>query len=218
MKSQTPAFARLANTSIREFRGRVAKVGLDPANPQGSPQVSFNFVGDSRDLDRLVASVRFMSRLLACEALAACIDTPSPSRYSGFAKALGRYSLRNFLLTAPTALLLDAVPAIRQPFFRQFVAGGATLQDLLRSDSAIADYVRAGAFGQWHACGTCRMGSAEDSLSVVDPLSARVHGVGGLRVVDASVMPTAPRANLNIPVVMLAERFASTMDAPTQVA
>lgn len=38
--------------------------------------------------------------------------------------------------------------------------------------------------------------------------TARVHGIEGLRIVDASIMPTAPRANINIPTIMLAERMA----------
>ena len=191
-------------------------VRLDRNHPQRSPEVSFDFTGDQRDLDRLVGAVRLMARVWACEALAACVESPSPSRYSGFAKALGHYSLRNYLLTAPAAFLLDQLPFARRPFFRRFVAGGTSLDDLLRGDQSIADYVRSGAFGQWHACGTCRMGPAGDPLAVVDPETGRVHGVAGLRVVDASVMPTVPRANLNLPVIMLAERFGDAIRAGTK--
>jgi 5-(hydroxymethyl)furfural/furfural oxidase len=68
--------------------------------------------------------------------------------------------------------------------------------------------VRARAVGQWHPCGTCKMGLPEDRYAVVDPRSGQVYGTQGLRVVDASVMPTAPRANLNAPVMMVAERMS----------
>ncbi|MFR0357628.1 GMC oxidoreductase [Streptomyces sediminimaris] len=54
-----------------------------------------------------------------------------------------------------------------------------------------------------HSSGTCRMGT--DAMSVVD-LELRVHGVGGLRVVDASVMPRLPAANSNATVLAVAER------------
>ena len=57
-----------------------------------------------------------------------------------------------------------------------------------------------------HACGTCAMGTVVDS-------QARVLGVDGLRVVDASIMPTIPAANTNLPVMMLAERIAAMMSA-----
>jgi choline dehydrogenase len=58
----------------------------------------------------------------------------------------------------------------------------------------------------YHPCGTCRMG--KDELSVVDP-QLRVHGIQGLRVADASVMPSITRGNTQTPTVMIAERLAS---------
>jgi len=63
----------------------------------------------------------------------------------------------------------------------------------------------------WHPCGTCRMGAADDPDAVVDPRQARVRGVERLRVIDASVMPAVPRANTNIPTIMLAEKFAAAI-------
>lgn len=64
----------------------------------------------------------------------------------------------------------------------------------------------------WHYCGTAKIGPVSDPLSVVDP-SLRVYGTRGLRVVDASVMPTIPRGNINIPVVMIAEKAADMIKA-----
>ena len=57
-----------------------------------------------------------------------------------------------------------------------------------------------------HASGTCAMGSVVDN-------EGRVLGVDGLRVVDASIMPTIPAANTNLPTIMLAERIAAMMTA-----
>jgi len=73
------------------------------------------------------------------------------------------------------------------------------------SDAEIDAWVRAFAESGYHPAGTCRMGS--DADAVVDP-ACRVRGVMGLRVVDASIMPSIVSGNLNAPVIMMAEKAA----------
>ncbi|MEM0976862.1 MAG: GMC family oxidoreductase N-terminal domain-containing protein [Pseudomonadota bacterium] len=73
------------------------------------------------------------------------------------------------------------------------------------SDSDWEAYIRARAETIYHPVGTCKMGV--DADAVVDP-SLKVRGVTGLRVVDASVMPTIPSGNTNAPTIMIAERAA----------
>jgi choline dehydrogenase len=71
----------------------------------------------------------------------------------------------------------------------------------------LEEAVRANADVYFHPVGTCRMGAADDPLAVVDA-RGRVHGLDGLWVVDASIMPTVPGAGTNLPTIMLAERCA----------
>ena len=73
------------------------------------------------------------------------------------------------------------------------------------SDEQLLGHIRQWAQTLYHPVGTCAMGSGE--TAVVDP-QLRVHGIEGLRVVDASVMPTVPRGNTNAPTIMIAEKAA----------
>jgi choline dehydrogenase len=75
----------------------------------------------------------------------------------------------------------------------------------IQSDADIDAYIRASAEADYHSVGTARMGI--DPLAVVDA-QLRVHGLEGLRIVDASVMPTLPGGNTAIPVAMIAEKAA----------
>lgn len=78
----------------------------------------------------------------------------------------------------------------------------------VQSDDEIRDFIRAKAETIYHPIGTCKMGdSAHDPLAVVDA-RLRVHGVDGLRVVDASIMPLLVGGNTNAPTVMIAEKAA----------
>jgi choline dehydrogenase len=74
-----------------------------------------------------------------------------------------------------------------------------------RSDADWVDYLRATAALNWHPTSTCRMGAGP--MDVVDA-TLGVHGVAGLSVADASIMPTVPSGNTNAPVIALAEKAA----------
>jgi len=87
------------------------------------------------------------------------------------------------------------------PFRGEELAPGADV----RSDGELDAYLRATASSDIHAVGTCRMG--RDAMAVVDP-QLRVHGIAGLRVVDASIMPRVPGGNTNVPTMMIAEKAA----------
>ena len=72
-----------------------------------------------------------------------------------------------------------------------------------QSDDELNEYIRSNAETAYHPCGTCKMGV--DEMAVVDE-NLKVKGIQNLRVVDASVMPEIPSANLNAPTLMIAEK------------
>jgi choline dehydrogenase len=91
-----------------------------------------------------------------------------------------------------------------QPALQPYCAEPFTTPDG-DTDEALRAHVARTTFAIYHPVGTCRMG--EDADAVVDA-QLRVNGVEGLRVIDASVMPTVPRGNTNAPTIALAERAA----------
>jgi choline dehydrogenase len=115
---------------------------------------------------------------------------------------------------------VEAIHAARriltQPAFEAYNAGELSPGDAVQSDGEILDWVARDAETALHPSCTCRMGI--DELSVVDPTSLRVHGLEGLRVVDASVMPYVTNGNIYAPVMMVAEKSADLILGNTPLA
>ncbi len=95
---------------------------------------------------------------------------------------------------------------LSQPAFGPFSGGELSPGSAITSDEAILEWVARDAETALHPSCTCKMGT--DEMSVVDPTTMRVHGLEGLRVVDASVMPYVTNANIFAPVMMVAEKAA----------
>ncbi|MFD5626911.1 GMC family oxidoreductase [Streptomyces sp. NPDC127072] len=85
------------------------------------------------------------------------------------------------------------------------------LFDVLASDSDLDDHLLATVIDAQHGTSTCRMGASDAAETVVDA-ACRVLGVRGLRVVDASIFPSVPRANTNLATIMAAELMADRLD------
>jgi choline dehydrogenase len=105
---------------------------------------------------------------------------------------------------------------LSQPAFGPFSGGELSPGSSITSDDAILEWVARDAETALHPSCTCKMG--KDEMSVVDPTTMRVHGIEGLRVVDASVMPYVTNANIFSPVMMVAERAADLIMGATPLA
>jgi choline dehydrogenase len=95
---------------------------------------------------------------------------------------------------------------LNQPAFEPFNAGELSPGGAVETDKQILEWVASDAETALHPSCTCRMGV--DDMSVIDPDTMRVHGLDGLRVVDAAVMPYVTNGNIYAPVMMIAEKAA----------
>ncbi len=104
---------------------------------------------------------------------------------------------------------------LNQPAFDPFNGGELSPGAMVESDEQIRDWVARDGETALHPSCTCKMGI--DEMAVVDPTSMRVHGLDGIRVVDASVMPYVTNGNIYAPVMMVAEKAADLILGNTPV-
>jgi choline dehydrogenase len=146
--------------------------------------------------------------------IVACVARPD-SRGTIMARSpdpLAAAEIRPNYLSAPNdvRVLLAGIAFARRIFAAPPLARHSAAETMpgpeVRSEAAVTRFVHQAAINLHHLVGTCKMG--EDPMAVVDS-RLRVRGIGGLRVVDASVMPTVTTGNTNAPTIMIAEKGAA---------
>jgi 5-(hydroxymethyl)furfural/furfural oxidase len=201
--------ASIANFNATLFKPRArGRVTLQPNDPAAPPCVEFNFAGDELDLIRLMDGFRRIVELASYAPIRALATTVFPVRFTDRIRRLNQLNRANAIRSTLIAGVLDAVPGLSDVVFGQLTGRRVDLAALIADRAALAEHVRQNVAGTFHVCGTCRMGRADDRDAVVDP-RGRVRGLAGLRVADASIMPSVPRGNTNIPTIMLAEKIAA---------
>lgn len=130
---------------------------------------------------------------------------------SGDARAAPQI-LHNFLSTPEShRVAIDGLRISRgivaQPALARFAVEETMPGRQAQSDDDLLAFARENIMSAFHQSGTCKMGPASDAMAVVDA-ELRVHGIAGLRVIDASVMPVLPSGNTNVPTMMIAAKGA----------
>ncbi|MCY4406845.1 MAG: GMC family oxidoreductase N-terminal domain-containing protein, partial [Rhodospirillaceae bacterium] len=184
-------------------------VRLHSPSPHVEPRVDLNMLSDERDLVRLVDGFRRLHAIMESGAVRDQVTMWFLAGYSDAVRRLMVPSAGTWLKTAAARTLLDLGGPGRM-LLRRKLTGGRDVHRLVKDESALTDWIRSAVWPGWHVCGTCRMGPDADALAVLDG-ECRVRGVPGLRVVDASVMPTIPRANTNLTTIAIAEKIADEM-------
>ncbi|SCW89032.1 Choline dehydrogenase [Rhizobium mongolense subsp. loessense] len=116
-----------------------------------------------------------------------------------------RYFSDPYDLDAITDGTMAAIDIMERPAISRYLTARQTPSPMIRARDEIKDFCRKNAHAALHPSGTCRMG--EDEMAVVDP-RLRVRGIEGLRVADASIMPTLISGNPNAVCIMIGERAA----------
>ena len=198
--------ANLAPSLLKPMaRGRVSLVSADP---MAHPLVEFNFTGHDLDLQRFMQGFRRCIEILAHEAVRDMTRLTFPVKFSDRLRQLNRITPENRIKSTAIAALIDLAPPLAGAIFSTLADRRVDLAALVKDDDALAEHIRHNVAGTFHPVGTCRMGAPNDPSAVTDP-AGRVRGIEGLRVIDASIMPTLPRGNTNIPTIMVAEKLAA---------
>lgn len=104
-----------------------------------------------------------------------------------------------------------------QPALRAYTGAELLPTDKAQTDAELDAFVREHAETAYHPSCTNKMGASHDNMAVVDGFG-RVHGLEGLRVIDASIMPQVVAGNLNAPTIMMAEKIADAIRGRTPLA
>lgn len=188
-------------------RGRLS---LRSPDPNEFPRVEVNAFGDERDLERLMQGMRFAHGLLEAPQVKKLTTYRFGGSFSERVSALNTFNRVNWVKSAIGELALDGPARLREYLMETMVCPGARLDELVADDHRLETWMRENVSGFFHPVGTCRMGAPDDNQAVVDP-QGRVRGVGGLRVADASVMPSIVRATTNLTAIMIGEKMAQSM-------
>ena len=187
-------------------RGRVSLTTREAA----PPRVEFNFTGHELDLQRFMQGFRRAVDVLAHDKVRAMSGVTFPVKFNDRLRRLNRINTKNKVQSTVISALIDLFPPLAGPIFSTLADRRVDLAQMVEDDAALAEHIRENVAGTFHPIGTCRMGAAGDRDAVTDT-TGRVRGFEGLRVIDASLMPTIPRGNTNIPTIMVAEKISAAM-------
>ena len=182
-------------------------VRLRTADAEVEPDVDFRLLSDPRDMTRMMAAFRLCAAVLAAPEMDGVRRMVFPVYLTDRLRRIARPGARNAVLLEILARYVDLTGAHGDAVLRGLAARDVDLETLLADDEALAAYLSQATTGVWHASGTARMGRRDDRMAVCGPDGA-VIGVEGLTVCDASLMPSIPCANLNLPIIMMAEKIS----------
>lgn len=182
-------------------------VTLKSPDWRDEPVVNLNLGGDERDLMRLVDGFERIYRVMEDPRVRNHVNTWFLAGYTEEARSLSVKKLSNYVKTGTAAMLFDYAPFFRETLLRRKFGTTERMHQMMQHRDLIVDWAKKAVWSGWHVSASCKMGGEDDPMAVLDP-HCRVRGVQGLRVVDASAMPSVIAANTNITTIAMAEKAA----------
>ncbi|MDF1607709.1 GMC family oxidoreductase N-terminal domain-containing protein [Hoeflea sp. YIM 152468] len=187
-------------------------VRLVDRDPSTGPFVNFRQLSDERDLKRLEDGMHRLFGIVSEPEMTDVVGEVFPATFSDRVRKLGAVSKLNWFLTLIAAGMMGSGSLARKLMIEKVIVPDVDVQGLRNSPNQLRSWIIDNTCGSWHASGTCRMGDRNDPNAVVDP-DGKVIGVEGLRVVDASIMPSVISGNTMLTTVMAGEKIADTIKA-----
>lgn len=188
-------------------RGKVSLAGSGEAL---TPSFEYNLLKDPSDLARLRDGFRFVHGIMSSEPVRPLFHEIFAANFSPRVLAINQVKWQNWAKTAALTAVLDCVGPLRGRILNALVSPGYSLEQLMRDDRMLDEWLLRHSAGYFHPVGTCKIGAESDPTAVVDS-HCRVRGVAGLRVADASVIPSITRAPTHLTTIMIAEKIADAI-------
>ena len=204
-KAFGPRMAMVAAALYAPFsRGLVRLRSADPNTP---PHVEQCLLSDPRDARRMILAARRAEELLLAPSVRSCFDEIYLMPRRPPLKLINGSGLAGALQATTATAVLAAPRLLRRLVLDAAIKPGRRIAHGIRNSPLTDKEILQASGAMFHPSSTCAIGAPEDSMAVVDA-ECRVYGVEGLRVADASVMPSIVSANTNMTTVMIGERVA----------
>lgn len=209
----------LDRTNWNYFGGRVGAVNAVLHKPFSRGEIrlrrtsgglefipEFNFLSDERDGPRLLKALELATALVESPSVGSLARRTGIVQMSNLIRRISTRSPSNSILNSLAKAVMPRMPAVEALIIRHVLRRDAkeVVFSFLEQHSQGLTKIVSGLF---HPVGSCRMGARDDQNAVVTP-EGSVRGLSGLCVCDASIMPTIPRANTNLPTMMIGERMS----------
>jgi len=199
-----PMAHRLANIMV--LLNKPYSEGSVKLNSSGQLDIRCNTLSDSRDMQRMIGSLKLIQKMLLDTKLSKHImNKVFLPTFTPIAFAASQNNWKARAISMAGALALSLPGSTSRKFLEK---AGTQLDAALEDESNLESLMKSSVIAGGHPSGTCRMGDPSDKNTVLDS-RCRVVGIDGLRVVDASIFPTMTTGGPNLPVMMAAEKVAT---------